>query len=344
MRQITIGSYTITYPENIIYLYDTNILTIQGPAQYDAKIIITSPQGNISRLQYKTKSQVISFVLDDNLKYLFEKSNGDWLVDIYINDVSVFSFSAKVLPGKSFLNKSHGSSTVIYHYTGEDLEIFSPNGGKITCNGNTIDISIGLNVISLFDLGITNFGEYQLTLTNKTQYQPISLILNDIAITPTTTKIVFETIEEEPVVIEGGSLWNRQQVFPTTLTLFYEPLCGNEVVLRYTNCDGCLREIAGVLLQEDDAFEPTKLNNVISAGSYRYNPNFINNNNSKTLRIGFTDMAAEAEIGDIIFSDTLQILDINNKWTNCMLKTNTIQNNKNNGFDELELEVIISEL
>lgn len=343
MRQITIGNYKIVYPDNIIYLYDNNLITVEGPIS-DIEIFISSPDGEISVLRYKPKSPGISFVLDDNLKYLFNKSNGDWLISIYADNVSLFSFSTKVLPGKSFLNKSHGSSTVLYNYTGEDIEIFSPNGGKVICGNTTIDIAMGLNVISLSDLGITDFGEYQITLTNKTQYQPISLVLNDIAITPISSRIVWETIEEEPVVIEGGSLWDRKQIFPTLITLYYRPLCGNEVVLRYTNSDGCYREIAGVLLQEEDSFTPTKLNNVISSGSYKYNPHFLNSNNSKTLKIGFTDIDAGLELGDIIFSDKIQILDINNQWTNCMLKTDTIKNYKNSGFDDLELDIIISEV
>lgn len=343
MRTTTVGAYSITYPNNIIYLYDNNLITVEGPIA-DIEIVISSPEGEISVLRYKPKSPGISFVLDDNLKYLFNKSNGDWLISIYTDNDSLFSFSTKVLPGKSFLNKSHGSSTVLYKYTGDAIEIFSPNGGKIICDNTTIDIAIGLNVIPLVDLGITDFGEYQLTLTNKTQYQPISLVLNDIAITPISSRIVWETIEEEPVVIEGGSLWNRKQIFPTLITLYYKPLCGNEVVLRYTNSDGCFREIAGVLLQEEDSFTPTKLNNVINGGSYKYNPQFVNNNNSKTLKIGFIDIDAGLELGDIIFSDKIQILDINNQWTNCMLKTDTIKNYKNSGFDDLELDIIISEV
>lgn len=345
MRQTTISNCTITYPENIVYLYDNNIITIQSNnSNFDTKITITSPNSSVSNLQYKTKSSLISFILDDNLKYLFYKTNGDWIIDIVIDDINIFSFSFKLLQGKSFLNKTHGSSSVIYNYSGDDLEIFSPNGGKIVCGNESIDVNAGYNSISLTDLGITNVGEYQLELTNKTLYQPISIVLNDIAISPTSSTIVWQTTEEEPTIIDGGSLWDRRQIFPQTLTLYYGYQCNSDVILRYINCDGCYREIAGKLLQEEDTFSPTKLNNVISGGGYKYNPNFVNNNNSKILKIGISDIDSNAELGDIIFSGKLQILDINNNWTDCMLKTNSIKNYKNGGFDNLELDIIISEL
>ena len=231
MRQTTIGGYTITYPENIIYLYDNNIITIQSTnSNFDTKIILTAPNGSVSNLQYKTKSSLISFILDDNLKYLFEKTNNDWLVDIVIDGLSILSFSFKLLQGKSFLNKSHGNSNVIYNYSGDDLEIFSPNGGKLVCGNESIDVNAGYNVVSLNDLGINDFGDYKIELTNKTQYQPITIVLNDIAISPTTTKIVFEAIEEEPITIDGGSLWTKRQIYPQTLTLHYGSTATNNII------------------------------------------------------------------------------------------------------------------
>lgn len=355
MRVERMNVYTITYPDDIVYLYDNNIINIErttGDADivFNVKIVISSPNGEISKLEYTTRSKTISFILDDNLKYLFEKTNDDWRIGVYINDFghsssnNNFTFSFKLLAGKSFMNKTHGSANVIYNYTGDEIEIFSPNSGKVVCNGNSVDVVKGVNQINLSDLGIVNSGEYKIELTNKTQYQPVSIIMSVTPVTATSSEIQWQTTEEEPTTIDGGSLWQRKQIYPMDIVLHNNYLCDCDVILRYINCDGCYRQVAGKLLQEEDTFTPTKLNNVISGCNYRYNPNFVNNNNSKILKIGITDIDGDAELGDIIFSEKLQILDINNNWTDCMLKTNSIKNYKNGGFDNLELDIIISEL
>lgn len=352
MRTITTQGYTINYPDTICWLYDTNKIKISGnTAGYNAKVIVQNPDGTPSTLEYTTRTKSIVFILDDNLRYLWEKGNWDWSVKIIVDEVEIFSFGFKVLNGKSFLNKTHGSSYVIHHYDintvydARYIEIYAPNEGRLIVGNTMYNVNYGWNTVYLPSIDIVNPGDYDILLTNRNSAVITTLVISDIAKKPPISTIKWDyEIFDNVVTINGGTLYETRQIFPTTLKLHFEEPCPGDVVLRYTNQDGCIRQIMGKLIEEKDEFKPTQLSNAIRSERYRFNPTFTNNSNNKVLKVGIYDMEAGAEINDIIFSDTLQILDVNNEWQDCVLKTNSVTNYKNNGFDNLEFEIIISEL
>lgn len=352
MRNIITHGYTIEYPDSICWLYDTNKIRISGnTAGYNAKIIVQNPNGTPNTLEYTTRTKSIVFILDDNLRHLWDKGNGDWSFKIIVDEVEIFSFGSKVLNGKSFLNKSHGSSYVIYHYDintvydARFIEIYAPNEGRLIVGSDMYNVNFGWNSVYLPSIGITDPGDYDILLTNRNTAVITPFVISDIAKKPPISTIKWDyEIFNNGVTIDGGTLYEQRQIFPVTLKLHFEEPCPGDVVLRYTNQDGCIRQIMGKLLEEKDEFKPTQLSNVIRSERYKFNPTFTNNSNNKTIKIGLYDMEAGAEINDIIFSDTLQILDVNNEWQDCVLKTNSVTNFKNGGFDNLEFEIIISEL
>lgn len=352
MRSTTQSGYYIQYPDPIIWLYDINKIQIRGTnAGFNTKIQIQNPDGETSQLEYTTRTKSIMFVLDDNLKWLWEKGNGDWAFTISIDDTPVFSFSSKVLNGKSFLNKTHGSSNVIYHYNvstvydPRTIEVYSPNDGRLVVGNTSYAVNFGWNTVYLPSIDIINTGDYNILLTNRNADSITAMVTSDKGIKPNISELTWAyQIHSDGVTIDGGTLYQGRQIFPTTLKLHFLDPCEGDVVLRYTNCDGCIRQISGKLLEVTDEFKPTRLSNVVRSEMYKFNPTFTNNSNSKTIKIGLYEVEAGAEINDIIFSDTLQILDINNEWTDCVLKTNTVTNYKNGDFDNLEFEIYISEL
>lgn len=352
MRTITTQGYTITYPSEIVWLYDLNKIHITGQtAGFNSKIIIQEPNGETSFLEYTTRTKTIMYVLDDNIRWLWTKGNGDWSISIYVDEVLIHSFSFKVLNGKSFLNKTHGSSNVIYLYNvstvydPRTIEVYSPNDGRLVVGNTSYSVNYGWNTVYLPSIDIINTGDYNILLTNRNSDSITAMVTSDKGIKPPISEITWAyQIHSDGVTIDGGTLYEGRQIFPQTLKLHFIDPCEGDVVIRYTNADGCIRQIAGKLIEEKDEFKPTNLNNVVRSNVYKNNPTFVNNNNSKTIKIGLYEVEAGAEINDIIFSDTLQILDINNEWTDCILKTNSVTNFKNNGFDNLEFEIIISEL
>lgn len=352
MRTITTGGYTIKYPDSIIWLYDLNKIHIEGTATgFNTKIRIQNPEGGSSVLEYTTRTKSIMFVLDDNIRWLWEKGNGDWSFTITIDDDQIFSFSSKVLNGKSFLNKTHGSSNVIYLYSMDTvydhrtIEVYSPNDGRLVVGNASYPVDYGWNTVYLPNIDILGTGDYDILLTNRNADSVTAMVTADKGIKPPVTELTWAyQIHSDGVTIDGGTLYEERQIFPQTIRLHYNELCEGDVVLRYSDTDGCIRHIAGKLLEVKDEFKPTNLSNVVRSERYKYNPTFTNNSNSKTIRIGLYEVESGAETNDIIFSDTLQILDINNEWTDCVLKTSTVTNFKNNDFDNLEFEIYISEL
>lgn len=352
MRTIVTQGYTITYPENIIWLYDINKIRLEGStAGYNAKITIQSQAGDTSTLDYTTRTKSITFILDDNLKFLYSGNSGSWSFTVEIDGTQIFSFACRVINGKSFLNKSHGSSNVIYHYNTDTtydnrfIEIYSPIDGRVTYATSSFTVYEGWNTVYLPSIDITQPGDYTISLTNRWQTSINASVTSDRGISPTTSEISWSyDITSNHTTVEGGTLYGRRTIFPQSIRLHFIDPCEGDVILRYVNNDGCIRQIAGKLIEEKDAFEPTRLSNVIRSERYRYNPTFTNNSNSKTIKIGLYEVEAGAEINDIIFSDTLQILGVDNEWRDCVLKTNSVTNFKNGGFDNLEFEIIISEL
>lgn len=352
MRNILTNNYKIQYPDDIVYLYDSNKVKITGPdSGFNVKIIVQNPDGKQNQLEYTTRTKSITFILDDNIKYLWKKGNSDWSFIVYIDDTQIFSWVSKVLNGKSFLNKTHGSSYVIYHYDlntvydSRYIEVFAPNEGRLVVGSTSYNVNYGWNNIYLPYIDITGTGDYNILLTNRNANSITAAVVSDLAKKPPISQLTWNyQIFNNGVTIDGGSLYEQRQIFPQTIKLHFNELCPGDVVIRYTNQDGCLRQVCGKLIEEKDTFEPTNLSNVIRSEKFKFNPTFTNNSNNKILKIGCYDIEAGAEVNDIIFSDTLQIMDIDNEWRDCVLKTNSVTNYKNNGFDNLEFEIIISEL
>lgn len=351
MRQIGIGNFDIVYPSEILWLQDNNTIKVTGnSSKIGCRIVITSPDGKTNTLEYYSPINTLLFNIGDNINHLYDESypSTQWFIDIYLSNgdenwTEQFTFATTVIDGKSFSTKSHGSSSVIYFYGDPVIQIFSPHDGKITINSYTFDIKTGINDIAPSLAGITGPGEYTLDLDNKSTYPPTAYILNTIPITPYSTKIVFDVIEQGVDSIPGGTLWNPEQIFPKHLTLKWEEKCSrDEVIIYYRNTDGCIRYVSGKLIEETDTFSPTK-HHGMDTSVYKYAPIYINNSNSKILKIGFENIDPGFEFNDIIYSPWVKIKGIYED-VNCMLKTDSIKNEKNNGFDNFELEIIVSEL
>ena len=351
MRQTTIGIYTVVFPEEILWLYDNNVIKVSSSgSKIGCKIVITAPDGKTNSLEYFSPINTLLFNIGDNITHIYNDNfpSSQWLIDIYLSNgdnnwTETFTFAVTVIEGKSFSSKSHGSSSVIYFYGDPVIQIFSPHDGKATINAYDYTIKAGVNNIDLSLADITGPGEYTLDLDNRSSYPPTAYILNTIPLTPYSSKIVFEILEQEGVSISGGTLWSPAQIFPKHILLKWEDKCENDTItIYYKNTDGCVRTIKGKLLEETDTFSPTKHHGMDTL-VYKYAPTYINNANSKILKIGFDNIDPEFEFNDIIYSPWVKIKGIYEN-VNCMLKTDTIKNTKNNGFDNFELEIIVSEL
>lgn len=362
MKTITKNGITVTIPgeynglSGIVWLDDNNVVQITSTS---APIKCTIKLGrsliglnNLTTNEYYSSVKTIRFNLNDNLKFLWDDMSFNLLyLNISVEKggvVTEFNARLSVYEGKSFIDKSHGGDEVIYIYNTDEMnvKIYSPVIGEMVIGNTTSTLLSGINTFDVSTL-LTNPGEYEISMRSALNYPPIANILGDEALTPTSSKIIFEAVEQsDPGTKYGGSLWDKKQIFPKTYKIIYQEPCDDFpfVEIRYVNTDGCMRYIGGKLLATENAFEPTSVVYSGRYNEYRYSPEFINNKNSKVLKIGIDGILPGAEIEDIIYSNKVDIRGIDGNWHSCCLRTNTIQNNKNSGFDNFELEIIVSEL
>lgn len=353
MRQDTIGNIKVVYPENVVFLHDNTVISVESTIDNNisAEITIVNPDGESKYISYRSELTKIYFHLDDILKSLYRDkfvSNefNPWWVAINLYDGSQFSFFAfyiQVVNGTSFTNRTHGASPVIYVYNADELsslQIYTPSAGQCIWNGGRTDIYEGLNNIDLH-IDITTTGEHIFSVQAKSNLAPIAEVIGSQPIDSGSSIIFFDAqIPSSSNTLYGGDIWDKIKIFPMEYRLIYNDVCDNYnfVELRYIDCDGCMRYIGGTLLEEKDS---SKLTPFATTTTEIYNtaPKGILTEKSKTLRVGFTDIERISHPQDIQFSDYLWIRGIDGNWHNCILSTTDFNTTRDELMD-FELEII----
>ena len=352
MRNTIVGVYTIIYPEPICWLKDNNTISItSGYGSFTASITIKSPRNTLEdtiTITNRTPLKNLLFDLGESFRYLYKPGDnpsmlGNWSIEINLDGGSFqdyFSFNIQVYDGISFSTKTHGTSNVINIYDTEDLSnvyIYSPVNGKAVIGANTYPIQSGINVL---DLSNDVDNDTQLCLYSADDYPPIASITGDIAVTPYSSDIYFTVEEQEdPGTMDGGSLWNRKQIFPMCYNINLIEPCDTYpfAYIRYINSDGVYRYFGGKVLIIDDS---STLENYNIPRTLIYNaaPRYTISESSKIIHIG-SEVTLEEEISDILYSSKLWIKDINGDWIDCQLNKTNITDNLQEG--DIELEIIV---
>ena len=356
MRQTTIGVYTIIYPEPICWLKDNNTISItSGYGPFTTSITIKSPRNTLEdtiTITNRTPLKDTLFDLNESFRYLYKPGDdpsmlGNWSIEINLTGGTgsgtfqdYFSFNIQVYDGISFSTKTHGTSNAINIYDAEDLSnvyIYSPVSGEATIGTSTYQIQVGINQL---DLSNDVNSDTQMCLHSSLSYPPIASITGDIAITPYSSDIYFTAEEQEdPGTMDGGSLWNRKQIFPMCYNINLIEPCDTYPFsyIRYINSDGVYRYIGGKVLSVDDS---STLENYNIPRTLIYNaaPRYTISESSKIIHIG-SEVTLENEISDILYSSKLWIKDINGDWIDCQLNKTNITDNLQEG--DIELEIIV---
>lgn len=352
MRQVTVGVYTIIYPESIVWLKDNNTISItSGYGPFDASITIKNPRNTLEdtiTITHSTPLKDILFDLGECFRYLYKPGDdpsmlGNWSIEVNLDGGSFqnyFSFNVQVYDGISFSTKTHGTSNVINIYDAEDLSnvyVYSPVSGEAVIGTSTYQIQAGINQL---DLSNDVEGDTQLCLHSSLTYPPIASITGDIAVTPYSSDIYFTAEEQaDPGTMDGGSLWNRKQIFPICYSIRLIEPCDTYpfAYIRYINSDGVYRYIGGKVLSIDDS---STLENYNIPRTLIYNaaPRYTITESSKIIKIG-SEITPDDEISDILYSSKLWIKDINGEWIDCQLNKTNITDNLNEG--DIELEIIV---
>lgn len=348
MKTTTISNTYIEYPERITWLKDSNVINLVSSTNVGAEVTITTSLSESHTLVYFSDTNKLMFVLDDVLHMLYAGSTSPWNIQVRVYEsglpVGTLGFYIYVLDGKSFITRSHGMSSTIYVYSQEDLhkvQIYSPANGQATI-GNWSDVlHLGLTNFEL-DTVIQNAGEYSLCLSSSSSVPSTVVITNDTPVDPHTSILDFQVINGyDPEAKEGGDLWEAKTIFPMCYKIIYPEVCSGYdfAEIRYTDTDGCIRQLGGKLINEVDSAKDESWN-TISTSIYNSNPHRWIQSSEKTIKIAFSDIERAAYPADIMYSDSIWVKTWDNEWREARLKTSSMETTNDEYLDfELELYV-----
>lgn len=355
MRYFNYNTITVTYPESVIWLGDSNCVVIESHNTSDAvggRIVIRHPNGSETRnILHISEMNRLLFVLDDALMALDTDNIGQYTVqlDIYLNGdlATTCTFTFQLLHGKSFTNRSHGISRTVYLYHPDEankVQFYSPSDGLLEVSNTQYPLNEGLNSYNLGWL-LHNVGTYTVCLISAST-APSAVISGDMPITPTSHELYYSTNGggEPTDEVKGGDIWRGEEdIFPICHTVIMDTTCNGSdfVELMYTDCDGCTRYIGGKLVKEvnkaaGDSYTRT------GGEVYKNIPRRHLTSNSRTITAGFYDMATDAYVQDIRYSDRVWMRNYKDEWVPVVIASDSITT-KNGDTQDIELDIIISE-
>lgn len=351
MRTTNVDVFNITYPEEIVWKNDSNVVKVTSANnQAGAQVTVEDPAGNSHTLEYHSDLNSIMFYLDDAIRALYSDNIGVWRCRVSCYDQGIplaeFSFTFYVLNGKSFITRSHGVSSVIYVYNSEELyklQIYSPQQGVATCGQFGFNVYTGLNQYNLTG-AIRHDGEYQLCLRDSNTVPPIANVVIDTPVSPYKSVITWQAIINQAEETTGGDVFNQNKViFPICHKIIFQDHCDdyNFGEVAYTDLDGMRRYLGGKIIEDND--EVTSESYINSSPEiYKTNPNRFITKHEKTVKLALTDIEKEAYPNDIMYSESVYYRCWDGELRNCSIKNKSITR-KDDEYVDIELEIIVSQ-
>lgn len=315
MRRNQVGVITIEYPEDILWSKDHNYIKLISDNKVGAEITITHPNGEDTKtLKYISQMKELVFYLDDVIYALNDDNTSNYTVDIvlYYNGAQygTFTFTFKVLTGKTFNDRTHGVEQHIYlgDVGMNKVDIYSPSDGRAMIGNSTYSIVRGKNTLNLSG-ELNTYGEHKLTLLNPASASLTDIISSAIPIDPYTVNVSFSAHANYSTPIYGGDVFGIQTIFPITHTIEVLNTCASYPLceLMYIDTDGMYRFMYGKVLNDTHTINAsgyTKMNadTIIADEPYR-----VFESADKVIKVIFTDIKKSARFEDIMYSDLLRL-------------------------------------
>lgn len=342
MRTKRINHTEVIYPEKVIWLQDSNVIQLSSDTRtVGAQITVTHPSGENKTVRYLSELHTLVFTLDDILLSLHDDNIGRYTVEVEVyengSQSGQISFAVQVLNGKTYQDRSHGTSRVIYIYNPDELtklQIYSPENGTVSVSSSSYDIYEGLNQLNL---GWVTDSLY-LCMSGESS-QPITYITSATGTSPYSglVELQFETASDEGE--SGGDIWGSKVTFPICNKLEMVDHCDdyNFCELCYTDADGCIRYLGGKVIEQNDKAE-SSIYKRVETQVYKNVPRKKINSLERTIKIGFTNIDKNAYPEDILISENVYFRNYQGEWKQCYLKTDSISVN-NDDFIDFELEI-----
>lgn len=352
MRETTISSISVLYPDDLVWKNDTSTIKLMsGTNGVGGMIYIEDPAGVAYTLEYYSDKTEIVFDLTDAIRGLYSDNIGVWRCRVTGFDQGIplgdFSFTFNVLNGKSFITRSHGVSSVIYAYNPQELyklQVFSPAQGIATLGQHGFNCYRGLNQFNLSS-AISGSGTYHLCINDSNAVPPAVNVVIDTAVTPYKSIISYEVVSNAAVHEErGGDVFEPNKViFPICHKIIYENHCDdfNFGEISYTDLDGMRRYLGGRIISDSDDVKTESYINTATE-IYRTNPNRFVMSHTKVVKLALSDIDKQAYPFDLMYSDEILYRCWDGEWRNCSLKTTNTTREDESSYD-IELEIIVSQ-
>lgn len=350
MRQTVVNNISIDYPEYITWCNDTYPIVVSSSTpNVGAEITVISPDGDSRTIRHLSELNNLTFYLDDIILALLGENISAWTVQMSLyqgsNQVGYFSFSMKVLIGKSFSTRSHGCKETILIYDLAELtkvQIYAPENGIITVSGHNYTVYEGLNSLNLSFLAPT-IGSAPISMCLRDGVTPpVCEITGVDSIDPFSSLVYFSAhAGSQAVTIQGGDVFKRETIYPICHSLQYIESCDSDFVeLRYTSADGETRFIGGKPISLTDS--ATQQEYAVMNTDLWISPHAVVTSSNQVLKIFVPNCPKDAWLQDIVRSEHVYIRNYAGDWVQVRLKTLSITSN-NEDLNNYELEIYISE-
>lgn len=347
MRTTTVNGFTINYPDSIVWTQDHSPVTVSGTGPVGAVITVFHPAGETRTLSYMSPLEEVTFYLDTTLRELDNDNIGDYRCELALYQnytlVTTFSFWFKVYKGKSFQDRTHGTSQYMYIYDMTELiklQIWSPSAGTASINGSTFNINPGLNSLNLSSV-ITGTGLYTICLSDPSSSTLDAFIISDNALTPTSSTLMFKTKTEEGEPQIGGNVIKSASIFPVCHTIEVSSSCEDYpfAELMYRDTDGCTRYLGGIIENDTPTVKRTAYTR-LDDSVYKDVPRSVLSDSNNMIKVQFNDIDIHSNFQDILYSDVLML---RRRWDNepipVRLKTDKLVVDAKEDLVDFELEI-----
>lgn len=334
MRTISLSNTVINFPDKMSWLYDNTYIVLKGnDVSVGADIRVTNTStGEYRKLKHISEIERIVFPLNDTLFSLYSDS---YLYNITLNlyengtQVASFGFDTDIYNGRSLPLRAHGSTRTVYVYGPEDLyklQMLYPTSGNLSVNGSTVPIlSSGIIGKDLRPY-ITNTGIYKVCFNSgaKPGSDQISIV-NVKNITPFSAVAELDFSKGDgqiPAIDEQkGDIWadSKFKAQSYCFDIIYEEVCKNfnAFKVRYTDTDGCLRYLAGRIMEDTT--------NASGENYYRLDTTTVLKNISRkyitgssgVVKVAYPNLRKDSYWNDILLSPKIEFLNYNNEWVEC---------------------------
>jgi len=349
--------YSLTIPNDNIWLYDNNIVKIHynGEGRFGAKVTLTNEHtGEVKYLAYRSDLPDIIFDLNTTLMSLFNDQILNELtltIECFYGDLitadGTYATTTTLLKGKSYSSESHACERVIYLYYDSDIErveIYFEASGTVTIGNSTYEVQKGFNWLDLSG-DITAEGTYTLNYVNAAATPVVTVA--DITVgcwSATAMLSVKDSSGTLPSNSKKGGIWSDSVFVPSSynIQLVYEPICEDNNIFHfnYINSDGCVRHLAGKLKEEVNESSFTDYEHYSDDTVLRNIPYHLIVGSSQTVKVVFTDIDRLSYFNHILDSEMITFDNYNYDVFPCIIKTNKITKTTEESQD-FELEIVL---